>query len=426
MRKATIFIVLAFLLVFCATPVYAVPSLPHAFYGSVTVNGSPAPNGTQVSAVVNNGSVITNAQNPTTTVGGSYGVDSPHLLVQGDISNGATITFYVNGVSSGQAATFEAGGGPTEKNLTVTIPTGDGVGGAPPAGPTTVEASLFGGTVEFSIDSEGVIQETIEATSEDGNLTITIPEDTIALDKDGDPLDSLETAVDESPPSPPEGANIIGLAYDFGPDGATFDPPITLEYTYDPAEIPEGVAEEDLVIAYYDEDDGEWVECECTCDPETHCITACVCHFTIFATIAPAPPVAFSLSNLTVQPAEVQPKEAVTITVSVANTGGREGRHTVVLKINGVKEAEKRVTVAAGTSQSVDFSVTREDAGTYSVVVDGLSGVFTVVAPVLTPTLAPPAPAPTPAPVPAPAPAPVPAPVPAPAPAPQPGTNWPV
>ena len=426
MRKATIFIVLAFLLVLCATPVYAVPSLPHAFYGSVTLNGSQAPDGTQVSATVDSGSVITNAQNPTTTVGGSYGVDSPHLLVQGDISNGATITFYVNGVSTGQTATFEAGGGPTEKNLTVTIPTGDGVDVAPPAGPTTVEANLFGGTVEFSIDSEGVIQETIEATSEDGNLTITILEDTIALDKDGDPLDSLEAAIDESPPSPPEGANIIGLAYDFGPDGATFDPPITLKYTYDPAEVPEGVAEEDLVIAYYDEDAGEWVECECTCDPGTHCITASVTHFTTFATIAPAPPVAFSLSNLIVQPAEVQPKEAVTITVSVANTGGREGRHTVVLKINGVKEAEKRVTVAAGTSQSVDFSVTREDAGTYSVVVDGLSGVFTVVAPVIAPP--PPAPVPPPpAPPPAPS-APVIAPPPAPAPpppAPAP-PNWPL
>jgi len=47
--------------------------------------------------------------------------------------------------------------------------------------------------------------------------------------------------------------------------------------------------------------------------------------------------------------------------------------------INGVKEAEKSVTVAAGGSQSVSFSVTREDAGTYSVVVDGLSGSFTVV-----------------------------------------------
>ncbi|MBA7556340.1 hypothetical protein ES705_49042 [subsurface metagenome] len=55
------------------------------------------------------------------------------------------------------------------------------------------------------------------------------------------------------------------------------------------------MAEEDLVLAYYDEEAGEWEECECICDPETHCITACVCHFTTFAIIGavtpPPPPV---------------------------------------------------------------------------------------------------------------------------------------
>lgn len=97
----------------------------------------------------------------------------------------------------------------------------------------------------------------------------------------------------DDPPPPPEGANIIGLTYNFEPSGATFDPPITLEYTYDPATLPEGVAEGDLVVAFYDEATGEWVECECTCDPETHCITACIYHFTCFGIIsyvAPAPP----------------------------------------------------------------------------------------------------------------------------------------
>ncbi|GAJ02421.1 unnamed protein product, partial [marine sediment metagenome] len=68
------------------------------------------------------------------------------------------------------------------------------------------------------------------------------------LDKEGDRLETLEAAVDESPPDPPEDAHIIGLAYGFGPNGATFDPPLILEYTYDPDALPEGVA--GLVIAY--------------------------------------------------------------------------------------------------------------------------------------------------------------------------------
>ena len=64
----------------------------------------------------------------------------------------------------------------------------------------------------------------------------------------------------------------------------------------------------------------------------------------------------------------------------MANTGGTEGSYTVVLKIKGVQEAEKSVTVAAGDSQNVSFTISREDAGGYNVSVGGLSGSFTTVA----------------------------------------------
>lgn len=96
----------------------------------------------------------------------------------------------------------------------------------------------------------------------------------------------------------------------------------------------------------------------------------------------PAPaPAAFSVSNLTVQPAEVEPKEAVSITVSVTNTGGAEGSYTVVLKINDLKEVERSITIAVGSSEIVTFSVTREEPGSYNIAVDSLGASFTVVAP---------------------------------------------
>ena len=48
----------------------------------------------------------------------------------------------------------------------------------------------------------------------------------------------------------------------------------------------------------------------------------------------------FVVSNLSIQPVEVQPNEMVTITVSVANTHHTWGIYSLVLKINGVREAE--------------------------------------------------------------------------------------
>jgi len=404
MRKITIFILLALLLVLGAAPAYAIPALPHAFYGSVTINGSVAANGTEVSATVDNGTVIS-TQNPVTTAAGSYGVDSTKLLVQGDITPGATITFYVNGVEAvGQTATFEAGGGPTERDLSVTIrrPAGGGGGGLirrPPPGTTDVRGVVGTGCCFL----EGT-----DTISEDGLCTLTIPEGTVGLTEELECLSEITMVIMDEPPPPPKDAHIIGLVYDFGPDGATFDPPAMLTFDYDPRDIPEGIAEQDLVLAYYDEVAGKWVELKgCVVDRTANTITAPFSHFTGFTIVgAPPPPppapAAFSVSNLSVQPIEVQPRDAVTITVSVANTGGTEESYSVVLKINRVKEAEKSVTVAAGKSQDVSFTVTREEAASYSVVVDGLSGSFTVAAPeVAVPAPpAPPAPSAPPAPMP--------------------------
>ncbi len=410
MRKAIVFFVtLALLMAISTSPVHAQVQLPHAFYGSVLIGGAPAEDGTLISATVDAATVKTNSQNPVATVDGSYGVNSLKLLVQGEdgaIPEGATIRFYVNGVEAeGVTATFQSGGGPTEMNLSVVAPEPEP--GPTVAGPTYyyIRTNLFGIEKSYRIERDGELLRTIEATSGDGNLTMNIPEGTVALDKDSDRLETLEVTINETPPDPPEDAYIIELAYDFTPDGATFDPPITLTWSYDP-DLPEGVAEEDLVVAYYDEATGEWVELDGVVDTENNLITASVAHFTTFAIIGSVPeeeevveeepvgeeeeeeeitPAAFSVSSLSVLPAEVEPGEPVTITVSVSNTGGESGSYTVVLKIDGVKEAEETVTVAAGESQDVSFSVTREEADSYAVAVDGLSGSFTVVAPVVVP-----------------------------------------
>ncbi|MBA7681261.1 hypothetical protein ES703_89599 [subsurface metagenome] len=159
--------------------------------------------------------------------------------------------------------------------------------------------------------------------------------------------------------------------------------------------MPEGVAEEDLVILGYDEEAGEWVEChECTCDPETNCVTACVCHFTPFALLAYTGLAAFVTSDLSITPAEVDIGGEVTIRVSVTNTGTASGSYEVTLKIEDVVVATEEMTLDAGASEMVTFTTSKDVAGSYSVDVDGLGGSFTVKEEV--------APAPPPPPVPPP------------------------
>ena len=246
-------------------------------------------------------------------------------------------------------------------------------------------------TAHFLLDAR-------EFASEDGRLNIFIPEGTTALDEEGNPLTSLEIIVDETPPAPPPETNIVGIPYNLEPGGATFDQLTTITWNYDPDEISPGVAEEDLVLAYYDEAAGEWVELPSVVDPVNNTITARVDHLTIFAIIAPVPPpvpAAFTTSSLSISPPEVSISEMVSISILVTNTGEEEGSYTVTLKINEVIEETKEITLAGG-SETVSFTTAKDEVGTYSVSVNGLSGSFTVKE-VPLPGASPPAPASLPA-----------------------------
>ncbi len=106
-----------------------------------------------------------------------------------------------------------------------------------------------------------------------------------------------------------------------------------------------------------------------------------------FEVLPPLPPVvpkpaAFEVSQLSIAPAEVKIGEVVTISAMVSNIGEVEGSYEAVLKVDGVPVATEAVTLGAGESTKVVFSVTKDVAATYQVEVDGQYGEFTVVTPV--------------------------------------------
>ena len=219
-----------------------------------------------------------------------------------------------------------------------------------------------------------------EFVSEDEMLHIVVPEGTIVLDKDGEPLTGLELIINETPLPPPPEANIVGLTYDLGPDGISFDQAITITCSYDPYEIPLEVAEEELVIACYDEDAGEWLVLPSVVDVVNNTVTTLVDDLSIFAIMAPVPipvPAAFTPSSLSIFPLEANIGETVSIRVLVTNTGEQEASYTVTLKINEVIEETREITLAGG-SETVTFTTAKDEAGAYSVDVNGLPGSFTV------------------------------------------------
>ncbi|MBI2858141.1 MAG: hypothetical protein HYX90_03585, partial [Chloroflexi bacterium] len=116
MRASTISLtVLAALTMLFASPAAASsqpPSPPDYFYGTLKIDGADAPAGTAIEAKVPG--VLNGIFNPITTNQiGRYSDPEPPftygLLVQGDIAEGSTIEFFVNGVKANETAAWHSG-----------------------------------------------------------------------------------------------------------------------------------------------------------------------------------------------------------------------------------------------------------------------------------------------------------------------------
>jgi len=256
---------------------------------------------------------------------------------------------------------------------------GSGGGGGGPAPTPKLKVDMMGKVSSVPMTKEGVLEDAMEATSTDGAVTLHFAQGARMLDSEGDCLEKITVDPISEPPEPPENAHIIGLAYDFGPEGAAFDPEIELTVRYDVESLPDGVNEEDLVIAYYNSDSEEWVLLPSVVDTGAHAVTVSIGHFTLFAIVG-REEACFDFADLLISPTSVDPDESVTISAKVTNTGGLEGSYTVKLLIDGVEEATQELTVAPGATDTVTFTVIRETSGTYSVEVEGLVGEFTVTA----------------------------------------------
>jgi hypothetical protein len=199
--------------------------------------------------------------------------------------------------------------------------------------------------------------------------------------------------LDETPPLPENTVAIV--AFNVTPEDAEFDKDIFLSLGFD--QLPENALEGTLTVAYYDDVNGVWVPMESEPGEPNGVaeltLSTAINHFTIFAVLvevappSPPPPAHFVPSGLSIVPSVeriwepvtfvTRTGESATITANVANDGGQGGTYVVELKLNGEAVDTKIVTLDAGQSQQVSFTLSEMDYGQYEVEVAGLSGEFT-------------------------------------------------
>ncbi len=251
------------------------------------------------------------------------------------------------------------------------------------------------GTTDLSdyVDWRGVVINTIFARSADSRCTVTLYGGIEAHDINGSPLKEISIVEVEAPPLPPDGCII--LAYDITPNRASFEPSATVSILYDGFQIPAGVNEEELVIATWDEAVEEWIDLEdITVNPSVHTIAAPIYHLSFFAVMAHTAPPSFTVSGLTISPAEAEIGASVTITVLVTNTGDLTGSYELTFKIDNKVEEIRHITLSGGNSKEESFTTTINTIGTHEVYINGLTGSFIVTSgaappPTITPTVSP-------------------------------------
>jgi hypothetical protein len=197
-----------------------------------------------------------------------------------------------------------------------------------------------------------------------------------------------ELEVQDIPPLPEN--TVATIAVNVTPVDAIFDRDIFMTLGV-VGQLPENTL--NVTMNYYDDVNGIWVpldyEAGGPSGPAALTLTAPINHFSIFGVLAeiepttPPQPAHFVASGLNIVPSVEKTVfvtttgESATITANVANDGEQEGTYTVQLKLNGEIVDTKTVTLDAGQSQQVSFTVSGLDYGQYEVDVAGLSGDFT-------------------------------------------------
>jgi hypothetical protein len=286
-----------------------------------------------------------------------------------------------------------------------------------------LEIDVMGHTTYAEINPLGEILGSCVATDPDKKHKLEFDKGTRITCINGGVPWKIEMRVSQDSPAAPDGAEIIGPNYELigypynsTPGPVTFSQPVKLTLSYDFSWLPANT--DSINIAFYDAAQG-WKDLEL---PEGSpaawgTVNALIDRTSIFAILArvspvsppvsphsppstpvlpvppspeppppvPAPPAPakFELGGLAINPAQAGVGEPVGISVVVQNTGELESGYTLNLEIDGSLEQSKEVALPGGESTQVVFVVVRDEPGTYTIAIDGLTGEFTVLAPEL-------------------------------------------
>jgi len=369
LRSALLILLLSILIP--GSVVQAVPPTAQTFYGSVTIDGSPAPDGTSITAEMNGRTAGSD-----TTSSGSYSLIIQ--TIEGDQA-GDTITFFINGEDVG--STTLNPGGVTQRNLSYTTP-------PPPPDQVQLTIRVNGqGTTSPSPGTrnydEGK-QVTVKAIPADnwvfagwtGDVANPSAEQTyIIMDED---KTITANFVSETEPPVISNINVTDITRTSVVINWTTNEPATsqVDYWASPGTLTpldeELVTEHSVLI--------EGLNPATTYTFKVMSADAAgnlsVSDESTFETDFIEATFIFSDWEFTIT--ETAPGKQVVIEFTIENTGDVEGTHEIPVMINGSAETTESITLASGASQEVSITISKTATGTYRMEVEGITISFEV------------------------------------------------
>jgi beta propeller repeat protein len=174
---------------------------------------------------------------------------------------------------------FHVGGDTSDGGIPTTTPTQTPTPTTTPA-PVPTTPAPAGGIGYLSTDSQGVLSEPIEVIAKDGIGMLSISGGTKALQVDGVRLNNISIrSLDENEVAPlSPGEFFEGIAYELLPEGATFDPALTLTLV-----VPEGKwsSSKQYSLQWYNRTSNRWEEISTTINAGSHSVSARLGHFSV-------------------------------------------------------------------------------------------------------------------------------------------------
>jgi len=153
-----------------------------------------------------------------------------------------------------------------------------------------------GTSAKIYTNGNGVVTQATRLVSTDGLATLILGTGVMAKDAAGKPLTqiTLKALPQGSLPPVPSGSSLTfaGRAYEIGPEGATFSPPLIVSFAAPPGQPGNG-----YTVRSFDLKSGSWQDLPTTFDAASGTITAdaghlcCIALFTRAQSAAPTPPV---------------------------------------------------------------------------------------------------------------------------------------